>query len=98
MPRSGWIATGSATDAVATASRAGEANKQHVLYALHASFSEVPAAAKLLAVRYGHTGVLSIAVDNGGSGYTTPPTPAPTRGGGAGAGSAPLPPPPSASK
>ena len=55
---SSWIQTDSQTNALATASRAAEADQHHVLMNCEASFSAAPAAPVLLQIKFGTTVVL----------------------------------------
>lgn len=53
--QSGWVETDSAAAGVATATRAVEANKQHVIYSVDASFSALEATYRLLQIKDGAT-------------------------------------------
>jgi len=59
MPReqAGWVETASADDAEATATRAADSDKQHVIYGIDASFTST--VAKLLELKDGTTVIWS---------------------------------------
>ena len=55
--RTGWVETDSEDNAEATASRAAETGRQHVVYSVDASFSAINAGLVLLQVKDGTTTV-----------------------------------------
>lgn len=62
-PRPGWIARASADNALATASKAADGTRQHIVYGVTASFSTA-AANKLLTIKDGTTIVFQAYVTN----------------------------------
>lgn len=59
----GWVARGGADNALATATKAAEAGRQHIVYGVTASFSAA-AAGKLLTIKDGTTIVFQAYVTN----------------------------------